>query len=61
MMLYRAQDADGVSRLGYATSADGVTFARESRAGAVAGRRSSKRGGGVEDPRLVRIDGTLLS
>ncbi len=29
VMLYRAQDADGVSRLGYADSTDGIHFARK--------------------------------
>jgi len=29
IMLYRAQDAEGISRLGYASSSDGITFTRE--------------------------------
>lgn len=29
VMLYRAPDTQGISRLGYATSTDGVTFTRE--------------------------------
>ena len=29
VMLYRAQDTDGVSRLGYADSTDGIHFARK--------------------------------
>jgi predicted GH43/DUF377 family glycosyl hydrolase len=57
VMLYRAQDAQGVSRLGYATSADGVTFTRESEP-ALSPVAEYERGGGVEDPRLVRIEGT---
>jgi predicted GH43/DUF377 family glycosyl hydrolase len=57
VMLYRAQDANGVSRLGYATSADGVTFTRESEP-ALSPVDEYERGGGVEDPRLVYIEGT---
>lgn len=57
VMLYRAQDGQGVSRLGYATSADGVTFTREAEP-ALSPEADYERGGGVEDPRLVRIDGT---
>ena len=33
VMLYRAQDRDGVSRLGYATSVDGIHFARNAEPG----------------------------
>lgn len=54
VMLYRAQDAQGISRLGYATSADGVTFTRESEP-VLSPEAEYERGGGVEDPRLVRI------
>jgi predicted GH43/DUF377 family glycosyl hydrolase len=57
VMIYRAQDANGVSRLGSATSADGVTFAREPEP-LLSPDGEFERGGGVEDPRLVRIDGT---
>ena len=56
VMLYRAQDKRGISRLGYATSTDGLTFTRE--AAPVLGPEAEyERGGGVEDPRLVKIDG----
>jgi predicted GH43/DUF377 family glycosyl hydrolase len=54
VMLYRAQDAKGISRLGYATSADGVTFDRD-REPVLSPEAEYERGGGVEDPRLVRI------
>lgn len=57
VMLYRAQDAQGVSRLGFATSTDGVTFTREPTP-ALSPEAEYERGGGVEDPRLVRIGGT---
>ena len=56
VMLYRAQDKQGISRLGYATSMDGVTFMREP-APVLGPEAEYERGGGVEDPRLVKIDG----
>jgi predicted GH43/DUF377 family glycosyl hydrolase len=54
-MLYRAQDADGVSRLGYADSADGIHFTRKAEP-VFAPEVPYEMGGGVEDPRLVKID-----
>ena len=57
VMLYRAQDSTGISRLGYATSPDGVTFTRDSEP-VLSPEADYERGGGVEDPRLVLIDGT---
>jgi len=57
VMLYRAQDENGTSRLGYATSADGVTFVR--RADPVLWPETEyEKDGGVEDPRLVRFGDT---
>jgi predicted GH43/DUF377 family glycosyl hydrolase len=54
VMLYRAQDRQGTSRLGYATSRDGVHFLR--REEPILGPEAPyERGGGLEDPRLVRI------
>jgi predicted GH43/DUF377 family glycosyl hydrolase len=58
VMLYRAQDASGVSRLGYAESTDGVTFARDE-APVLSPESADERGGGVEDPRLVRSGETF--
>lgn len=55
VMLYRAQDKQGISRLGLATSTDGVTFTREP-APVLGPEAEYERGGGVEDPRLVKID-----
>jgi beta-1,2-mannosidase len=56
VMLYRAQDADGVSRLGYAAGTDGIRFTR--RADPVFTPEAPyELGGGVEDPRLAKIDG----
>jgi predicted GH43/DUF377 family glycosyl hydrolase len=54
VMLYRAQDAHGISRLGYATSADGITFTRDPQP-VLSPDAEYERGGGVEDPRLVRV------
>jgi predicted GH43/DUF377 family glycosyl hydrolase len=54
VMLYRAQDAAGTSRLGYAESADGVHFTKQF--GAVLQPEAEyEKTGGVEDPRLVRL------
>jgi predicted GH43/DUF377 family glycosyl hydrolase len=58
VMLYRAQDAKKVSRLGRATSDDGVHFTRESEP-AFSPEAGYEKGGGVEDPRLVRIGPTF--
>lgn len=55
VMLYRAQDADGISRLGFAESADGIHFTRRPEP-VFAPEVSYELGGGVEDPRLVKID-----
>lgn len=55
VLLYRAQAADGVSRLGYADSTDGVHFTRKSQP-VFAPEASYELGGGVEDPRLVKIN-----
>jgi predicted GH43/DUF377 family glycosyl hydrolase len=55
VMLYRAQDRAGVSRLGYATSRDGLMFTR--RADPILVPEADYERRGVEDPRLVAIDG----
>jgi len=57
VMLYRAQDAQGTSRLGYAESMDGIHF--QGRAEPVfAPQANYEKGGGVEDPRLVQFGDT---
>ncbi len=57
VMLYRAQDSHGTSRLGYAESSDGVHFTR--RPQPVLGPATDyEKDGGVEDPRLVKIGDT---
>lgn len=57
VMLYRAQDKNGTSRLGYATSSDGVTFERRAEP-VLSPETDYERDGGVEDPRLVKFGDT---
>jgi len=54
VMLYRAQDRNGISRLGYASSRDGIHFTRRSEPVLVP-ETDYEKNGGVEDPRVVRI------
>lgn len=54
VMLYRAQDRQGKSSLGYAASEDGIHFVRRPEPVMVA-EAPYESGGGVEDPRLVKI------
>jgi predicted GH43/DUF377 family glycosyl hydrolase len=57
VMLYRAQDKFGTSRLGYAESTDGIHFTR--RADPVLSPETPyEKDGGVEDPRIVRFGDT---
>lgn len=58
VMLYRAQDRKGTSSLGYASSDDGVHFERRSEPVLVA-ETPYEKGGGVEDPRVVKIGDTF--
>ena len=57
VMLYRAQDKQGTSRLGYADSADGVHFKRRDEP-VLNPTESYEKNGGVEDPRLVQFGET---
>ncbi len=57
VMLYRAQDANGTSRLGYAESSDGIHFVRRSEP-VLAPEAGYEKDGGVEDPRLIKIADT---
>jgi beta-1,2-mannosidase len=57
VMLYRAQDAAGTSRLGYAESADGIHFTRRNEPVLVP-EADYEKDGGVEDPRLVQLGDT---
>jgi beta-1,2-mannosidase len=58
VMLYRAQDSAGTSRLGYAESQDGIHFARRAEP-VLSPEAEYEKGGGVEDPRLQRIGSTF--
>ena len=57
VMLYRAQDAAGTSRLGYAESKDGIQFARRPEP-ALVPDADYEKDGGVEDPRLQKFGDT---
>jgi len=57
VMLYRAQDQAGTSRLGYAESNDGIQFVRRPEP-VLSPQADYEKDGGVEDPRLVKIGGT---
>jgi predicted GH43/DUF377 family glycosyl hydrolase len=56
-MLYRAQDAKGTSRLGYAESADGIHFMRRAEP-VLSPEAEYEKDGGVEDPRIVKVGAT---
>ena len=57
VMLYRAQDKHGTSRLGYAESADGIHFSRRDQP-VLSPETDYEKDGGVEDPRLVQFGDT---
>ena len=57
VMLYRAQDKNGTSRLGYAESRDGIHFERRPEP-VLSPEADYEKDGGVEDPRLVKIEDT---
>ncbi len=57
VMLYRAQDKNGTSRLGYAESYDGIHFTRHSEP-VLSPETDYEQNGGVEDPRLVKFGDT---
>jgi predicted GH43/DUF377 family glycosyl hydrolase len=57
VMLYRAQDKQGTSRLGYAESTDGIHFTRRDEP-VMSPEADYEKDGGVEDPRLVLFGDT---
>src|SRR5215472_15737883 len=57
VMLYRAQDKQGTSRLGYAVSVDGTHFTRRDQP-VLSPEAPYEKEGGVEDPRLVKFGDT---
>lgn len=54
VLLFRAQDRKGTSRIGYAESTDGRHFTIDPKP-VLEPREPYEAGGGVEDPRVVRI------
>jgi len=58
VMLYRAQDAAGTSRLGYAESTDGTHFTRRAEP-VLSPEADYEIDGGVEDPRLQKFGDTF--
>ena len=57
VMLYRAQDAAGTSRLGYAEGTDGIHFTRRAEP-VLSPETDYEKDGGVEDPRLQNLGDT---
>lgn len=57
VMLYRAQDKQGTSRLGYAESSDGIHWTRRAEP-VFSPAEPYEKDGGVEDPRLVQFGDT---
>jgi predicted GH43/DUF377 family glycosyl hydrolase len=57
VMLYRAQDKQGTSRIGYAQSSDGAHFSRRNEP-VLSPTEDYEKDGGVEDPRLVQFGDT---
>jgi predicted GH43/DUF377 family glycosyl hydrolase len=57
-MLYRAQDKQGTSRLGFAESSDGIHFTRRAEP-VFSPTQDYEKDGGVEDPRLVQFGDTF--
>ena len=55
VLLYREQDTAGTSRIGYASSADGIHFAVRAEPVLVP-EEDYEKDGGVEDPRVLKID-----
>ena len=58
VMLFRAQDAKGTSRIGYASGTDGVHFVARPEP-VLSPEAPYEKNGGVEDPRLVQIGDTF--
>ncbi|HET9743303.1 MAG TPA: glycoside hydrolase family 130 protein [Terriglobales bacterium] len=57
ILLYREQDRHGTSRIGYASSKDGIHFTIRPDP-VLLPEADYEKDGGVEDPRLVKIDST---
>jgi predicted GH43/DUF377 family glycosyl hydrolase len=59
-MLYRAQNAQGISQIGYASSTDGHTFTRDANNPVITNSLTNQVYG-IEDPRLYELNGTYYS
>ncbi|HVH87742.1 MAG TPA: glycoside hydrolase family 130 protein [Terriglobales bacterium] len=57
VLLYREQDTAGTSRIGYASSTDGIHFTVRARP-VLAPEADYEKDGGVEDPRVLKIGDT---
>lgn len=57
VLLFRAQDREHTSRIGYAESTDGLHFNVRPEP-VLSPEADYEKGGGVEDPRVVQINGT---
>lgn len=57
VLIYRGQNKEGTSFLGYASSNDGVHFIRKDKP-LLSPETDYERDGGLEDPRIVQIGGT---
>lgn len=57
ILLYREQDQRGTSRIGYASSRDGIHFQIRPEP-VLTPQAPYEKGGGVEDPRVIRIGST---
>lgn len=59
VLLFRAQDKNHTSRIGYAESSDGLHFTVRSEP-VLSPETDYEKGGGLEDPRVVQINGTYF-
>jgi beta-1,2-mannosidase len=57
VLLFRRQDRNHISRIGYAESADGLHFKVRPEP-VLSPEAAYEKGGGLEDPRVVQINGT---
>ena len=57
ILLFRAQDENHTSRIGYAESTDGLHFTVNPKP-LLSPETDYEKGGGLEDPRVTKIDGT---
>ena len=58
IMVYRAYGRDKISRLGYATSKDGILWRKSPRPIVEPDPRDKQENKGMEDPRIVKLNGS---